>query len=123
VRVHEAHPEPADLTRLDPPGVFDGLLERAEHPTRVLEQCAAGGAQPHAAWQPLAEPDPQLVLQSLNLPAQRGLGDAQSPRRPAEMFFLGGDHKVAKLAELHACLIPSVHTRMLAEAGSGGRPP
>jgi hypothetical protein len=45
--------------------------------------------------------DAQFLLQALDLPAERGLGDFQAPGGAAEVEFLGDREERLELAEGH----------------------
>jgi hypothetical protein len=67
----------------------------------MLEEHLARGQQPHAAPGALEERRPQLVLQPLDLAAERGLRHVQALGGAAHVALLGDDDEVADLAEAH----------------------
>ena len=66
-----------------------------EHPPRIR--------QPHVLGVTLEQPHAEVVLECLDRPAQRGLGDEQLARRAGEAQVPGDRHEVAKLAQVQVC--------------------
>jgi hypothetical protein len=73
-------------------GVQQIVGPRQENPARVGEPAALRGA--------VEQPRAQLVLQPLDLPAQRRLREVQRGRGPAEVQLLGHDREVPHQAQV-----------------------
>ena len=67
----------------------------------ALEQQRAGGGEPHAAAVPGEQRNAELVLQLLDLPAQRRLRQAQFLGRAADAAGARDLHEIAQLFEFH----------------------
>ena len=70
-------------------------------PGGAVEQHPAGAGQEHAAAVADEQLDAKLVLEQLDVPAQRGLGGAQPVRRLAEAPELGHGAEGPQLFEIH----------------------
>jgi hypothetical protein len=67
----------------------------------ALEQHRAGGTQAHAAAMACEQRHAQLLLQFSDLPAQRGLGEAQLVGGAADTAGARNVHEIAKLFQFH----------------------
>jgi hypothetical protein len=70
----------------------------------VGQEHLARGREPHTPADPVEQAHAERLLQALDLPGQRRLGDVEPPRRPAEVLLLGDRHEPAELVdrEIHA---------------------
>src|SRR5690606_4540740 len=100
-RADEADGEPAHLPA-------PGLPRHPLRPLRVPqdeaglgEERRARGGEVHLPRRALEQPDPELVLQRAQLPAQPRLVDAEPGRGPGEVQLLREDDDVAELVQIH----------------------
>ena len=62
------------------------------------EQFVAFAGQRHAAWPPLEQAHPELLLEPLDADAERGLGDVKLLRGGEDRPAIGNHHEVAQIA-------------------------
>ena len=80
----------------------DGVVRLVEEATGQVDEEAARFGQLHAAAGAIQELDAELLLESPDLLAERGLGDVLSLGRPSEVQLLGDGEEVAQLALLQS---------------------
>ena len=108
-RAHRRHQPEDDAARRIAVGRFQivaDLFDLANEPRGAVEQHPAGAGQQHAAAVADEQLDAKLVLEQLDVPAQRGLGGAQPVRRLAEAAEFRHGPEGAQLFEVHR--MPSV---------------
>ena len=98
---HQAEDDAARRTALRRLQVVADLLDLADQPGGAVEQHPAGAGQQHAAAVAHEQFDAQLVLEQLDVPAQRGLCGSQPVGRLAEAAELGHGPERAQLLEVH----------------------
>jgi len=65
----------------------------------------SGGAQLHAARQPIEQFEPQLGFKILNLRGQSRLGDIQPLRRAPLILFLADSHEISEMPQFHTDIL------------------
>ena len=75
------------------------LSARPQDAARLEQEHAARRGQRDGAAGAVQQAHPQHMFQQLDLPAQRRLGHVHARRGAAEMQFLGGGDKAAKLPQ------------------------
>ena len=100
-RADEAHSEPSGLSGVEPARGRHGAIELRQQSPGVPEERRARRRQLNAAPGADEEAKSQLLLEPLDLLAQRGLGDVQPCGGPAEVQLLSDRDEVAQLAKLH----------------------
>ncbi|MNY48640.1 hypothetical protein D3C86_1839890 [compost metagenome] len=100
----EADLQLADLAALCAARHVDRLVQLRQHLARLGQEQPADLAQRHAPVGTLEQAHAQLVLQRLDLLAQRRLGDAQLQGRATEVQLLGDGDEIAQVAEFHGRL-------------------
>ncbi|MNN04923.1 hypothetical protein D3C81_1176640 [compost metagenome] len=103
----EAHLEFAQLAALGAAGDGHRPLQLGQHLTRLGQEQPAGLAQRHSAVGALEQAHAQLLLQRLDLLAQRRLGNAQLQGGAAEVQLFGNGDEIAQVAEFHDASIES----------------
>ena len=114
-RADEADRQPAHLARAgSAKQLFDPIGLR-EQRAATLEQQAPGVRQLHTTAVAAQEHDAELLLEPLDLLAQRGLGDAQALRGTPEVQLLGDGDEVAKTTkfQLRRCRYQTEFTNIL----------
>ena len=81
--------------------ILADLLDLADQAGGAVEQHAAGAGQQHAAAVADEQLDAKLVLEQLDVPAERRLGGAKPVRRLAEASELGHGAEGPQLFEIH----------------------
>ena len=97
-----AQPQPAPVQLAVLRDLPYGVLDVPLHPVGQLQQQLARGGEGHSPAVPMQEEAPQLLLQELDLAADRGLGDVQPLGRPREPAPLGHRLEHLELADVHA---------------------
>jgi hypothetical protein len=69
-------------------------------PGAIAQQLAVSG-QLQSPPDPFEQVDTQFLLQQPDMPADRGLRDAQAARGQRDVLELGGDDEAAQLPEIH----------------------
>ena len=100
-RRRHAECDAAALRRTVVLDLLAGLMHQMRDRLGALEQQRAGGGQTHAAAVPGKQRDAELVLQFLDLAAQRRLRQAQFLGRAADAAGARDLHEIAQLFELH----------------------
>jgi hypothetical protein len=85
------------LPQLRATGHIRSFVDLRQHLPRLVEKQAPCFAQLDPTVGTLEQPRAQLLLQGLNLLAQRRLGDPQGQRRTAKMQLLGHGDEVAQM--------------------------
>ena len=94
----------AGLAERDALGDQRRALGKAQDTPRLGENTASGRRQLHRAAGALKQLCIQMMLQDLDLPAERRLGHAKLGGGPAEMHLFGDRDETLELAELeHRC--------------------
>src|SRR4051812_20692142 len=78
-----------------------------EHSVCLGEQGGSRVRQGSLSLRAVKQPHPELILELTYLSRDRGLGDVQSLRRPAEMQLLGDGDEISEMTKLHGLLRPS----------------
>lgn len=65
------------------------------------EQLFPRGRERHAARLAHEQTDPELLLEGVNLPRERGLGNAQTPRGTGDISFFGDGYEALELSKTH----------------------
>jgi hypothetical protein len=87
-------------TRAGEAGVFGGAFERGERQGRLLEERPARGGELDVAAVTREQVRAERLLELVDLVAERGLGDVEARRGPAEMELLRNGQEVAQQARL-----------------------
>jgi hypothetical protein len=82
--------------------IYGGRVDEVEDPSRIGEEGVSGFRQVHGVAVAVEEGNFQIGLEPSDLLADRGLGDVQTTRSPAEVQLFGQDRKTAKLPEIHS---------------------
>src|SRR5206468_3830754 len=75
-------------------------LGMTEHPVCLREQGGSRVRQGNLSLRAVEQPYPELILELAYLSRDRGLGDVQSLRRPAEMQLLGDGDEISEMTKL-----------------------
>jgi hypothetical protein len=97
----EADLQFTQLTQLRTPGHIRRFVDLGQHQPRLFEEQSTGLAQLDPTIGAFEQPRAHLLLQRLNLLAQRWLRDAQHLGGAAEMQFFGDGDEVAQMTQFH----------------------
>lgn len=92
----------------------DSRVQIAHHCARTAKEELARFRQAHPARRAMEERGPELFLEELDLAADRGLGDPQLRRGPAQVTGFGDGDERFELRE--------AHVRDVAQTRPNGRP-
>lgn len=91
----------AGLILADPAHPPHGRCDRLQSVVSFGQQQLAGVSQGHLVASAVQQRHPEAPFELLDRPRQRRLRDAESPRRPAEVQFLGDRYEVRQLTRFH----------------------
>ena len=98
----EGDPDLAGLAPGRAPDLVARVVELREDRAGLLQEEAPRLREPDAPPVPFEQRRAQLVLDRLDLLAERRLAHVQAARGPAEVELLGDGDEVAQLADVHA---------------------
>ncbi len=103
-------------------GEIGGAVDVVDDGHDLLEIDFAGWGEPHTAFGPLEQLDPQLVFEGADLLAKRRLGDVQALGGAPEMELLGDRHEISNMSQFDHARPPgecSPNGLMMRRTGKG----
>ena len=104
----DCHVQPAKFPLTCPLGALGGLLDERADIARLLQQQGSSLSDFDASGGAFEKLDPKLFLKLLNLACQRGLGDMQARRGPANVLFFRDRDEVFQMSQFHFLCVPPV---------------
>ena len=111
--LQEPDREAADLAARRAPRRLDPGLDLVDRALGIPAERCAGGSDPDLTPVAMEELGPDLGLEPLDLLADRGLGDVDAVRRPAEVELVGDGQEVPQVAELDTHKVEILQTAQL----------